>query len=176
MHIIQVFSPLLVASQGTIVQIGSITAFTPYVYGAVYNASKAALHAYSNTLRIELEPFGVKVITVVTGGVQSRIARGWGDLPKGSLYWPAVDGYRRRVTHSQEGAMATDVYAKRVVARVLGLNSWTSWLLMRSKRFIWAGNRVWFIWFWHKFLWESLMDAIMTKMFGLARLRREKVA
>jgi 1-acylglycerone phosphate reductase len=61
------FAPLVIASKGTIVQIGSIAAVMPYVFGSAYNASKAALHAYSSTLRVELEPFGVKVITVITG-------------------------------------------------------------------------------------------------------------
>ncbi|KAI4125356.1 MAG: hypothetical protein LQ347_005399, partial [Umbilicaria vellea] len=84
MHICQTFSPLLIRAHGTIVQIGSVAAIIPYVFGSVYNASKAALHAYSNTLRVELEPFGVKVMTVVTGGVQSRIARTERWLPQGS--------------------------------------------------------------------------------------------
>jgi NAD(P)-dependent dehydrogenase (short-subunit alcohol dehydrogenase family) len=61
------FAPLVIAAKGTIVQIGSIAALMPYVFGSAYNASKAALHAYSSTLRVELAPFDVKVITVVTG-------------------------------------------------------------------------------------------------------------
>lgn len=30
----------------------------PYVFGSVYNASKAALHSFSDCLRVELAPFG----------------------------------------------------------------------------------------------------------------------
>lgn len=58
MALIQAVSPLLVAAKGTIVQIGSVAAYIPYVFGAVYNASKAALHAYSDTLRLEMAPYG----------------------------------------------------------------------------------------------------------------------
>jgi 1-acylglycerone phosphate reductase len=47
MRVVQAFSPLLIASKGTIVQIGSVTMVTPLAFSSVYNASKAALWAYS---------------------------------------------------------------------------------------------------------------------------------
>jgi 1-acylglycerone phosphate reductase len=175
MHIVQVFSPLLIDSKGTIVQIGSVTAVMPYMFGSVYNATKAALLAYSNTLRIELEPFGVKVVTISTGGVRSRIARGHGGLPPGSRYAPVDDVYARRVTHSQDGAMETQVYAKRVVGRVLGLDSWVTWLLLRSKRKIWEGNMARVIWFVSTFLWDGALDVAMKRMFNIARLSARKI-
>ena len=99
--IIRELSPLIIAAKGKIVNIGSITAVTPYVFGAVYNATKGALQAYSNTLRLELAPFGVRVILVVTGGVQSRIARTDRTLGEDSLYLPINAEYLRRVKHSQ---------------------------------------------------------------------------
>lgn len=58
MKMVQVFAPMLIEAKGTIVQIGSIAGKLPYVFGSVYNASKAALHSYNRTLRVELEPFG----------------------------------------------------------------------------------------------------------------------
>ena len=66
------FAPLLINAKGTIVQIGSLAAVMPYVFASCYSATKAALHSYSNTLRLELAPFGVRVVTVVTGGVKSK--------------------------------------------------------------------------------------------------------
>ena len=43
---------------------------------ASYNASKAALHHYGNTLRAELKPFGVRVVTVISGEVGTNILKG----------------------------------------------------------------------------------------------------
>lgn len=43
---------------------GSIAGFAPIPFGAAYNMSKAALMALSNTLRVEMAPFNVKVIHV----------------------------------------------------------------------------------------------------------------
>lgn len=45
----------------------------PHPMTAAYNASKAALAQYSNTLRLELEPVDVKVITLVSGRVGSGL-------------------------------------------------------------------------------------------------------
>lgn len=52
------FHPQIVAAKGVIINIGSIGGICPFVYGASYNASKAALVHYGNTLRIEMLPFG----------------------------------------------------------------------------------------------------------------------
>ena len=121
MEMTRAFVPLLVASnrnriQGSdparIVMIGSLAAFAPTPFYSAYNSSKAALFQYANTLRIELEPFDVKVITVSlrdfpslgllrktngfqtnTGLVESRIVRQANrtSLPEGSLYAPIKD-------------------------------------------------------------------------------------
>lgn len=136
--ITQSFIPLLIASKGLIINIGSLAGVVPYVFGSVYNASKAALHAYSRTLRLELEPFDVRVMVVVTGGVKSNIARTHRVLPEGSLYWPILGDFERRQTHSQEGAMGHDEYAKGVVREALK---------GRPTKWLWRGNKAWLVWF-----------------------------
>lgn len=57
MRMVQEFVHLLIAAEGTIVNIGSIAAIMPFAFGSAYNASKAALHSYTDTLRVELKPF-----------------------------------------------------------------------------------------------------------------------
>jgi short-subunit dehydrogenase len=56
---------------GTIVNIASMAAITPTPGMGHYNASKAALAAFSESLRVELEGTGVHVITVYPGPVHS---------------------------------------------------------------------------------------------------------
>jgi 1-acylglycerone phosphate reductase len=138
MRLTNALIPALIAAKGKIVQIGSVAGITPYVFGSVYNASKAALHSYSNTLRVELEPFGVRVVVIVTGGVKSRIARVDRALPEDSRYEPLTKEYERRLKHSQENAMPNEAYAKSVVKQVLYKN---------PVRWVWEGNLARTIWF-----------------------------
>jgi len=142
------FSPLLIAAKGTIVQLGSIAGIMPYVFGSAYNASKAALHAYSNTLRVELAPFGVKVVIIVTGGVLSQIARVDRVLPPDSLYLPIEADYIRRTKHSQEVGIPADKYAKQVVSKLTTRN---------PPREIWAGYGARLVWFVSTFLPKSIL-------------------
>ncbi|CAH6721470.1 NADPH-dependent 1-acyldihydroxyacetone phosphate reductase [[Candida] jaroonii] len=64
----------VIKTKGTIGYTGSVAALAPIPFLSVYSASKAAIHAYADTLAFELEPFGVKVINVVTGGVKTGIS------------------------------------------------------------------------------------------------------
>lgn len=175
MRLVQVFSSLLIQAHGTIVMIGSLAAVIPYVFGSIYNASKAALHAYSNTLRVEMEPLGVKVITIVTGGVKSRISRVGRVLPEDSYYSELDEQYQMRQGHSQDGAMSNEDYAKSVVSQVLpGAGPWPwKWLLNDArKRWIWEGNKSWQVWLYSGgWTWSGLFDFYMTRAFQLWRLR-----
>lgn len=56
-----------------------------------YNASKAAINQYSETLRMELAPLNVKVVTLVAGNVTSNMSSNGAppqQLPDGSFYKP----------------------------------------------------------------------------------------
>ena len=161
MRMCQTFAPLLIQSKGTIVQIGSLAGEMPYVFGSAYNASKAALHAYSDTLRVELAPFDVKVIVVVTGGVQSNIARTHRELPGDSLYRPLETEYRRRQVHSQESAMETTVYAEGVVKAALKV---------KPARTLWRGHQAWNVWLALTLMPRMFWDYYFTKTFNLTKL------
>jgi 1-acylglycerone phosphate reductase len=159
----QTFTPLLIAaSPSLILNIGSVAAIVPYAFGSVYGASKAALHSWSNTLRLELEPFGVRVQVVVTGGVKSRIARTERGLPEGSLYLEVQEEFGRRVRHSQEGAMETGVYAREVVREALR---------EVPRKWVWWGNRAGLVRFVEGWIGGWVWDLVMPRMFGLVRLR-----
>jgi len=162
--ITKAFTPLLIAAKGLILNIGSLAAIVPYVFGSIYNASKAALHAYSQTLRLELEPYDVRVLVVVTGGVKSNIARTERILPSSSLYLEIKGDFRRRVTHSQEGAMDTEVYAKGVVREALKP-------VWRQKKWLWRGHMTLAVWFGSRVLGSWVFDLILPRMFGLNRLK-----
>lgn len=53
MAVVQEFTPLLMQSNDAcIVNIGSTAALVPFAFSSSYNASKAAVHSYSETLRL----------------------------------------------------------------------------------------------------------------------------
>ncbi|KAF3398834.1 NADPH-dependent 1-acyldihydroxyacetone phosphate reductase [Talaromyces pinophilus] len=60
----QAFLPLLIAAKGKVINIGSIGGKVVTPFTGIYAASKAALNSMSETLRVELAPFDVQVITV----------------------------------------------------------------------------------------------------------------
>ncbi|TQB73164.1 hypothetical protein MPDQ_006081 [Monascus purpureus] len=168
----QAFAPLLIEAKGCIVQIGSIAGLIPYVFGSVYNASKAALHHYSSTLRVELAPFGVRVVTIITGGVKSNIARVDRTLNPNSIYMPIEEEYIRRVKHSQEVGMDTKKYAASVVQQVTRPGILAR--LFRNRNWVWEGAKSWLVWFGLTFMPKNFFDYIMTRMFHLWKLRGGK--
>ncbi|KAH7117047.1 hypothetical protein B0J11DRAFT_538189 [Dendryphion nanum] len=171
MQLCKLFTPLLIEARGTIVQTGSVAGILPYVWGAPYNASKAALHSYSNTLRVELAPLGVRVVNVITGGVKSNIARVHRELPSDSYMLPLAGEYERRLTHSQQLGMDTQQYAKSCVRQVLRGDGWVG-----RQRVIWEGKMSWIVWFTWTWFPTKIFDWYFTWNFKLWRLKGQSDA
>jgi len=108
---------------GRIVNIGSIAGVVVSPFVGPYGASKAALHTLSDVLRIEVAPFGIKVILVQPGAVRSSVAEtGSKDLERfrssKSLYNKVYDQIERRAWASQQSPMEAEDFAEQLIKAV----------------------------------------------------------
>ncbi|KAI0204883.1 hypothetical protein F4808DRAFT_412507 [Astrocystis sublimbata] len=74
-------------------------------FGSSYNASKAALHYWGNTLRVEMKPFGVRVMNIISGEVATNILKSGvkhnRKLPLDSVYHPIADVFDNHAHRTQ---------------------------------------------------------------------------
>lgn len=106
--VIQAFLPLLRAARGRIVNVSSVSGLVAAPFMSPYGASKHALEALSDALRVELRPWGMQVSIVNPGNIRTPIWDKSLDAIDGSmqswpdrvyrLYGPAMEAARRRVT------------------------------------------------------------------------------
>ena len=73
MAVTQAFLPMLRHGNGRIVNIGSTSSLLAFPGASAYSASKFAVRAITDALRLELKPFGMFVIMVAPGAVESAI-------------------------------------------------------------------------------------------------------
>jgi NAD(P)-dependent dehydrogenase (short-subunit alcohol dehydrogenase family) len=69
----QAFLPLLREGRGRIVNMGSISGLCALPFASAYAASKFALEAVSDSLRVELRPWGIHVAIIEPGNVETPI-------------------------------------------------------------------------------------------------------
>ena len=87
--IIQAFSRLLRKQRGRIVNITTVGVNITIPYGGLLNGSKSAFAKVSDTLRLEMIPFGVRVIAIEPGAISSpAVDKTLGDLEKVTLSLP----------------------------------------------------------------------------------------
>jgi uncharacterized oxidoreductase len=67
------FVDVLAANKGTIINVSSALAFVPMPSAPIYSATKAAVHAYTQSLRFQLEEAGVEVIDLMPPAVKTEL-------------------------------------------------------------------------------------------------------
>ncbi|KAE9379778.1 oxidoreductase [Stipitochalara longipes BDJ] len=129
---VQAFAPLLINAKGggLIVNNSSIVGVLNTPFQSIYDASKAAVTMFGEVLRLEMEPLGVKVLTVITGSVKTNInVTGSGfEKSEGSRYH-AIEGNIENIAYGKgvPNQMTADEYAERVVGDILGGASGKIW-------------------------------------------------
>ncbi|OCL05911.1 oxidoreductase [Glonium stellatum] len=119
----QAFAPLVISAKGSIVNMASIAGCMYPPFMGLYSASKSAIATVSEALRLEMKPFGVKVVTVITGSVQSNIFANAPEhhLPPGSRYASAEKAIANRAAGKDVKQHSTpEEFARSLVSDVLG--------------------------------------------------------
>jgi short-subunit dehydrogenase len=127
-ELIKLIAPIMKSQKsGTIVNTGSISGVAATPFAGPYCASKAAFHALTDTLRMELSPFGIKVISLRPGAITSDFGKNAGAtidkiFPADSWYMPVENAVRDRANASQKKATPTEVFARKAIKRILRRN------------------------------------------------------
>ena len=89
-HLTRALLPAMIArGSGTIINVCSTASITPYVNGGSYCIAKHALHGFSKTLREELKPHGIRVVSLLPGATLTASWAGT-ELPP-ERFMPAED-------------------------------------------------------------------------------------
>jgi NAD(P)-dependent dehydrogenase (short-subunit alcohol dehydrogenase family) len=90
---------------GVICNVTSSSLIVPTPFYAAYRASKAAVSALGETLRVELAPFGVRVLEVLPGPIDTDMLAG-SDRPLEAASHPAYRAMAERSYENRKGAGA----------------------------------------------------------------------
>ncbi|MCK4594004.1 SDR family oxidoreductase [bacterium] len=117
----QAFLPLLRRVRGRVVNIGSVSGWSAMPLIGPYCASKFALRALSDTLRLELRPWGIRVILIDPGPISTMIwekaMRRKNELPDKAreLYGPMIERALDFTARSVSQAIPPERVADKVI-------------------------------------------------------------
>ncbi|KAI1812188.1 short-chain dehydrogenase/reductase [Poronia punctata] len=165
------FLPLLIkaakdgvgGADSVVAGLGSINSVLRPPYLGPYNASKAALECWAGSIRTELAPLGVRVVTIKTGSVKTDLFANAPptELPEDSLYSPAREFIEGRKMLDGGHYIEPEVYAKNVVGELLR---------PKVKHVIWQGGLTTIAWILSWFGWEGMMDGVLSRGHQLDRI------
>jgi 1-acylglycerone phosphate reductase len=163
MEVVTAFTPLLLASVSqnyapTIVNVASVLARLPNPFSSAYNATKAAVVAYSDTLRLEVRPLGLKVVTLHMGEVSTPLmATDNINFGAKSIYYDAEAAVKQRTITHLDKTMSPEQFAREVVGEIIG----------GKQSFLWKGTNAWLVWLLNAVGPRTVFDGTMVKAAGL---------
>jgi len=155
--------PLLRRNKGLVVNIGSVSGVLTTPFGGAYCASKAAVSSLSDALRMELAPFGIRVLEVQPGAIDTQFAKNASHeaeqvIQEGSPWWPLREGIRARANASQTNPTPARDFARDVLNAVQQPN---------PPRLLRSGNGSRALPLMARLLPKALLEKILSKRFKL---------
>ncbi|KAL2817294.1 putative short-chain dehydrogenases/reductase [Aspergillus cavernicola] len=161
----QAFAPMLIKAKGVMCNISSVSSEMVFAWAGVYSSSRCAETKISETLRLEMAPLGVRVVTVILGGVQTSGNDPANipdlELPPDSYYrkiTAVIDRHKKTLVHPNKQNI--DIAAKNVVDDVLN----------GGRVFIRRGQASTLSWFCNTFLPYGLFISMINKDSALGEI------
>lgn len=154
------FLPLIIKSKGMIVNHTSMSSVCATPWNSLYCASKAAMASLSESQRLELSPFGVRVVDLKSGAVRSHLTDGPKPrVPEDSIFAAARETVEKAMSFEEIAKDATDadVWARATVKDLLKST---------PRAVIWRGANAWLVWL-GTILPHGSLDGTIKKMLGL---------
>lgn len=140
----QAFLPLVREGRGRIVFIGSIGGKSALPFLGAYAASKFAIEAVTDALRVEVTPFGIEVAVVEPGSIATPIWRKGGERAARhessaaeamrELYGDRMAGFRRAAAAAGARGVPPDEVAKAVEHALVSPRPKTRYLVGRDAK------------------------------------------
>ncbi len=141
----QTFLPLIRMARGRIVNMGSIAGRAAMPLMGPYSASKFALEAITDALRLEVQQWGIEVSIVEPGAIATPIwdksGKGATDLEAATtpelrmLYADVITGVRKVVAEAANRAIASEAVAKAVEHALTAARPKTRYLVGADAKF-----------------------------------------
>jgi NAD(P)-dependent dehydrogenase (short-subunit alcohol dehydrogenase family) len=167
--ITRAFSRLLREQRGRIVNITSIGVNIAIPFAGLLNASKSAFGMLSDTMRLELHPFGIRVCTVEPGAIATpAVDKTLGDIEQvvedlpadaQAQYGPMLRNFARRAYAMEKSGSSPDVVARAVHHALTSSRPRIRYRVGKHAKLLTTLPKI---------LPESILDAIRLRMFGLA--------
>jgi 1-acylglycerone phosphate reductase len=146
-----------------IINTSSVLARLPFAFSAAYNASKAAVASYSDTLRIELEPLGIKVVTLFMGEVSTKLMSPDNiTFNSGSIYSDVLERTKERSRNHAKNSMSPEKFARQVVEQILVKTPGHG-----KGEYVWKGTNAWVVWLLNAVGWRKIFDGLVKKLVSL---------
>ena len=165
--IIQAFSRLLRKERGRIVNITTVGVNLAIPFGGLLNASKSAFAKVSDTLRLEMHPFGVRVIAIEPGSINTpAVDKTLGDLEQvianlppeaQQQYGTAIRKMGRRGYEMEKNGSSPVVVAEAVHHALTSTRPRIRYRVGKHAKLLAILPRI---------LPETVMDALLRKMLG----------
>ena len=143
---------------GTIINISSVCAFFPLPFRGLYCASKSAVNMLSYSMKMECEPFGVKVACVCPGDVQTNFTKSRVKVfETNERYGDRIENATNKIDSREHKRMTADKVAKVIYKQSIKRN---------PKPYVIVGAKYKVLNFAMRFLPLSLLIKFTSKIFG----------